>query len=69
MSVCLSFLRMIQLKNCWIHLDEISYGFLAIGVYAKIVTFDYLQSVIATNMADEQIYEVGPTLATLVIGP
>jgi hypothetical protein len=60
---------MIQLKNCWIHLDGISYGLLAIGVYAKIVPFNFLQLVITTNMADEQIYEVGKTLATLVIGP
>jgi hypothetical protein len=45
--VCLS-VRMIQLENRWMDLDEILYGRYAIGYYPTIVLFDFLQSVIPT---------------------
>jgi hypothetical protein len=62
MSVC-------QLETRLTDLDEIWYGPYAIGIYPKIVLLNFLQSVIATNMADEQTCEVGSTLAPLAIGP
>jgi hypothetical protein len=40
--------RMIQIGNCWMDLDEIWYGHYAMGVYPKIVFFNFLQHVIPT---------------------
>jgi hypothetical protein len=47
MSVCLS-VRMIQLENRWMDLDEILSGHYAIGDYRKIVLVNFLQLVIPT---------------------
>jgi hypothetical protein len=45
--VCLS-VRMIQLENRWTDLDEIWYGYYAIGDYPEIVLLSFLKSVIRT---------------------
>jgi hypothetical protein len=45
--VCLS-VRMIQLDNLWTDLDEIWNGYYAIGIFPKIVLFNFLQSIIPT---------------------
>jgi hypothetical protein len=39
---------MIQLKNCWMDLDEIWYGCYAIEGYPIVVVFNFLQSIIPT---------------------
>jgi hypothetical protein len=63
---CLS-VRMIQLGNCWMHLDEIWCGYYAIGIYTRIAIFNVVQS--NTKMADEQTFEVGSTLTPFALGP
>jgi hypothetical protein len=52
--VCLS-INMIQLKNCWIDIDEIWYGLYAIGVYPKILLFNFLQLVIPIWWTNELV--------------
>jgi hypothetical protein len=60
--VCLS-IRMIQLENHWMDLDEIWYGRYAIGDYPKLYfTIFYNRN---TNMVDEQTCEVRSILAPL----
>jgi hypothetical protein len=48
LSVCV-----VQLKNCWMDLDEVWHGCYAFAVYPKIVLFNFLQSVILTWQTNE----------------
>jgi hypothetical protein len=44
-----------DLLNCWTDLDEISYERHAIGVYPKIIIFNFLHSVIPTWQANRVV--------------
>jgi hypothetical protein len=46
---------MIQFENRWTGFDEILYGRFAIGVYPKLVRFDFLQSIIPTWRTHELV--------------
>jgi hypothetical protein len=63
--VCPS-VRMIELENRRTVLDEIWCGRYAIGYYPKIIQFS---TICNTNMADQQTYGVGSTLAPLAVRP
>jgi hypothetical protein len=64
--VCLSLrlsVRMIQLENRWTDLDDIWYGSYAIGIYPKIVLFNFLQSAIPIWRTSELVSAID-TIAT-----
>jgi uncharacterized membrane protein len=57
---------MFQLQNSWTYFDKILYEHYAIGSQAKLIIFEFLQSVI-TILADTWVCEVGATLVAVSV--